>query len=116
MPIRPITIDAKGRPLGRLATRIAYVLRGKNDPSYQPHRIVARDVVVRNCSLVAIPPKKMAQKVFKRTSGFPGALKERSLRDAFAADPAAVLRRAVRGMLPANKQRKQLLLHLTIHN
>ncbi|MFH1171095.1 MAG: 50S ribosomal protein L13 [bacterium] len=109
-----IIIDAQGQKLGRLASRIALLLRGKHLASYRPEKIADIRIVVKNCHLLALSAKKRDQKQYKRTSGYPGAVKTLLLRDAFARDPRAVLLRAIRGMLPANTHRARLLHSLQL--
>ena len=116
MEAKPITIDAQGQSMGRLASRIAILLRGKQSPAFQTREASQRTIIVKNCAKLRIGQKKLDQKVYRRTSGHPGAVKELRLRDAFQQSPRAVLLRTVRGMLPSNKQRRVLLQHLLIEN
>ena len=96
-------VDAEGQTLGRLATRIADTLRGKNKPQYTPHVDTGDFVVVINAEKVAVTGQKLDQKMYYRHSGYPGGLKERSLREQLERRPTEVLRKAVKGMLPKNK-------------
>lgn len=116
MEPKTIILNAEQQSLGRLASRIALLLRGKHSPNFQPHLTPKQKVMVKNCAKLNIQPKKLDQKVYHRTSGYPGAVKTTSLRDAFQQNPSAVLVRAVRGMLPANKQRRILLQNLLVEN
>lgn len=116
MAKQTITIDATGQSLGRLASRIALSLLGKHRADFRPNGGFPTKVVVKHCRNVALTGRKLDQKVFARTSGHPGAVKYTKLREMMERDPRTVLVRAVRGMLPANKQRKAHLLRLTIEN
>jgi large subunit ribosomal protein L13 len=108
------TIDAKGRPLGRLATQIAVLLQGKDKPQYEPRKVGGVRVVVKNIHQVRITGKKASQKIYYRRSGRPGGVKERSFRDVFDKTPERVLISAVRGMLPKNKLASERLKLLVI--
>jgi len=96
-------VDAEGQTLGRLATQIADVLRGKRKPVYTPHVDTGDFVVVVNCEKIQVTGNKLDQKMYYRHSGYPGGLKERSLREQLERRPTEVLRKAVKGMLPKNK-------------
>src|SRR3989337_1717170 len=96
-------IDAEGQTLGRLATKIARLLRGKNKPQYTPHVDTGDFVVVVNAEKVAVTGKKLEQKMYYRHSGYPGGLRERTLAVQLERRPTEVLRKAVKGMLPRNK-------------
>ncbi len=108
-------VDAEGQTLGRLATRIADTLRGKDKPQYTPHTDTGDFVVVVNAEKVAVTGKKMDEKMYYRHSGYPGGLKERSLREQLDRRPTDVLRKAVKGMLPRNRLARQQLLKLKIY-
>jgi large subunit ribosomal protein L13 len=96
-------VDAEAQTLGRLATRIADVLRGKGKPQYTPHVDSGDFVVVVNAEKVRVTGKKLQQKIYYRHSGYPGGLRERTLAEQLERRPEEVLRRAVRGMLPKNR-------------
>jgi large subunit ribosomal protein L13 len=108
-------VDAEGKHLGRLATEIVRVLRGKNKPQYTPHVDVGDFVVVVNADRVAVTGRKAEQKVYRRHSGYPGGMKETSYEQMLARKPTEVLRRAVYGMMPktrlARKQFKKLKIY-----
>ncbi len=108
-------VDADGHTLGRLATRIADVLRGKDKPQYTPHVDTGDFVVVVNAEKVAVTGKKLDDKVYYRHSGYPGGLKRRSLREELERRPTEVLRKAVRGMLPRNRLARQQLTKLKVY-
>ena len=96
-------VDADGLTLGRLATVIADTLRGKRKPIFTPHVDTGDFVVVVNAEKIAVTGNKLDQKMYYRHSGFPGGLKERTLREQLQRRPTEVLRKAVKGMLPRNK-------------
>lgn len=107
-------IDARGIPLGHLATRIALLLRGKHKPTYTPH-IDAGDVVhVTNARAVHVSGQKLATKQYHRFTGYPGGIRTTSLGKRRVQDPTGIIRDAVFGMLPRNRQRSRLLRRLTI--
>ena len=108
-------VDAEGRTLGRLATQIADVLRGKGKPQYTPHVDTGDFVVVVNAEKVRVTGNKLEQKVYYRHSGYPGGLRERTLAEQLARRPEEVLRRAVRGMLPKNRLAAAQLRKLRIY-
>ena len=108
-------VDAEGKTLGRLATRIADTLRGKDKPQYTPHTDTGDFVVVVNAEKVAVTGNKMDQKVYYRHSGYPGGLKERTLREQLQRRPTDVLRKAVKGMLPRNRLASAQLQKLKIY-
>jgi large subunit ribosomal protein L13 len=108
-------VDAEGKHLGRLATKIVRVLRGKNKPQYTPHVDVGDFVVVVNADRVAVTGRKAEQRVYRRHSGYPGGMKETSYEQMLARKPTEVLRKAVYGMMPktrlARKQFKKLKIY-----
>jgi large subunit ribosomal protein L13 len=99
-PPRWYVVDAKGQILGRLASRIAAVLRGKTRPTYTPHVGGGDYVIVINADKVRVTGRKLQQKVYYRHSGYPGGLKEVTLGKLLQRRPEEVLKAAVRGMLP----------------
>jgi large subunit ribosomal protein L13 len=108
-------VDAEGKHLGRLATEIVRVLRGKNKPQYTPHVDVGDFVVVVNADRVAVTGRKAQQRVYRRHSGYPGGMKETSYEQMLARKPTEILRKAVYGMMPktrlARKQFKKLKIY-----
>src|SRR5204863_5975695 len=96
-------VDAEGQILGRLATRIADTLRGKDKPQYTPHTDTGDFVVVVNAEKIAVTGQKLDQKMYHRHSGYPGGLRSRTLREQLDRQPTEVLRKAVKGMLPRNR-------------
>lgn len=109
------TIDATGKVLGRLATKIAILLRGKHKPNFQPNVDMGDFVVVKNIEKIRFTGKKMEKKKYFRHSGFPGGIKEIPLGRLFKEDPARVLKLAVLRMLPKNKLQKKQIKRLRIY-
>lgn len=107
-------LDATDLTVGRLATKIATLLRGKNKPEYQPHLDLGDIVEVRNVDKMKFTGKKFEQKQYYHHSGYIGGLKSKKLSDVFEADPGNVLYRAVREMLPDTKLRVNMLKRLII--
>ena len=105
-------IDATDKVLGRLATRIAILLQGKNKPDFESYKDMGDIIVVKNVSKIKITGKKARQKKYYHHSGFPGGLKEVSFKKIFERNPGEVLRRAVSGMLPKNKLRAKRIKRL----
>ena len=108
------TIDATGGILGRLASQIATLLRGKNKPDFQPYKDMGDFVIVKNVNKLRVTGKKIEDKKYYRHSGYLGGLKEIPLKKLFAERPAEVLKEAVYGMLPRNKLRAKQIKRLKI--
>ena len=106
------TIDAENKILGRLATRIVLLLRGKYKPDFAPNKDIGDFVLVRNVSKLKFSGKKMEQKRYYRHSGYLGGMKETPLKKIFAKDPGEILKKAVFGMLPKNKLRSKQIKRL----
>ncbi|MBW2123513.1 MAG: 50S ribosomal protein L13, partial [Deltaproteobacteria bacterium] len=95
-------VDASGKVLGRLASRLAMVLRGKTKPIYTPHVDTGDYVVVINAEKIMLTGRKMENKVYYRHSGYPGGLKSTTARALLDTKPEKLLKKAVKGMLPKN--------------
>ncbi len=108
-------VDASGKNLGRLSSQIAAVLIGKHRPEFTPGVDLGDYVIVTNCGQITVTGKKMDQKMYYRHSGYPGGLKERTLRQMLDTFPDRVIRSAVWGMLPHNKMGRKLLKKLKIY-
>ncbi len=108
-------VDASGQVLGRLATRIARTLQGKDKPMYTPHILTGDYVVVINAAKIRVTGNKMDQKIYYRHSGYVGNLKETPLSDLLEKHPARVIRLAVKGMLPDTKRGRQMLGRLKVY-
>jgi large subunit ribosomal protein L13 len=110
-----IFVDASGQTLGRLATQIADVLRGKRKPEFTPHCDVGDFVIVVNAEKVAVTGKKREEKRYYRHSGYPGGLRSRTLGEMLERRPEEVLRRAVKGMLPRTRLGRAQLRKLRVY-
>ena len=108
-------VDAAGQNLGRLATQIATVLRGKHKPLYTPGLDCGDFVIVVNADKVHVTGRKLDQKFYYRYSGYPGGLAEISLREQLAKHPERVIEAAVKGMLARNRLRRQLIRKLKVY-
>lgn len=107
-------IDAAGKAVGRVATEVAMLLRGKNKPTFEPHIDGGDFVTIINAGQVKFTGKKLAQKDFYHHTMYPGGLRRTALKTAFENDPTDVMKRAVYGMLPKNRLRDQMIKRLTI--
>jgi len=109
-------VDATNRPLGRLACEIANVLRGKHRPEFSPHLSLGDHVVVINADKIYISGAKREKKLYYRFSGYPGGLKVRTMREVIDKDPTAVVRTAVRKMLPSTRLGRRMLKKLRVYS
>ncbi len=109
-------VDAQDQILGRLATKIAKLLMGKDKPYFVRHLDCGDWVVVTNAEKIKVTGKKASQKTYYRHSGYPGGFKQITLEKQIALDPTKVIRHAVSGMLPKNKLRKRMLARLRIYS
>ncbi|HLF81988.1 MAG TPA: 50S ribosomal protein L13 [Anaerolineales bacterium] len=107
-------VDAQGQTLGRLATRIARALIGKNKPQFTPGVDIGDFVVVVNAEKITVSGKRLDQKVYYHNSGYPGGMKAVTLRDQLVRRPERVIRSAVWGMLPHNRYGRRLLRKLRV--
>ncbi len=108
-------VDAEGETLGRLASRIAPILKGKHKPIYTPHLDCGDFVVIVNAEKVRVTGRKLDQKFYHRHSGYPGGLTSISLRDQLDKHPERVLTAAIRGMLPKNKLGRRMIKKLKVY-
>ncbi len=108
-------IDADGQTLGRLASQVAMILRGKHKPIYTPHVDCGDHVIVINADKVVLTGKKLDQKVYYRYSGYIGGLKETSARNMLANKPEKMVYEAIKGMMPKNSLGKQMLTKLRVY-
>ena len=108
-------VDAEGKTLGRLATQLADVLRGKRKPDFTPHIDTGDFIVVVNAEKIRVTGDKMNSKIYWRHSGYPGGIKSRTLGEMLEKQPEEVIRKAVRGMLPRTKLGRQQLLKLKVY-
>ena len=107
-------LDAKDQILGRLATRVADLLRGKGNPNFVSNRDMGDNVVVINALGIKVTGKKMEDKIYYHHSGHPGGIKQKTLKEAIEKDPTWPLKNAVYGMLPKNKLRNIFIKKLKI--
>ena len=109
-------IDADGQTLGRLATQVAMILRGKHKPTFTPHVDCGDNVIVINAGKVVLTGKKLEQKKYYRYSGYVGGLKETSARDMLATKPEKVVYEAIKGMMPKNSLGRNMLTKLRVYS
>ena len=108
-------VDAAGKTLGRLATEVATVLRGKHKPTYTPHMDCGDYVIVINAEKVEVTGKKRKEKVYKRHTGYPGGLRETTFEKLIAKKPEEIVRHAVKGMMPNGKLGRQMYKKLKVY-
>lgn len=102
-------VDAKGKTLGRLASEVAKILRGKHKPTFTPHVDTGDFVIVINAEQVEVTGKKAEKKLYRWHSGYPGGLKERTFNEMIEKKPTEVVYRAVKGMLPKNRLGRKMI-------
>ena len=110
-----VLVDADGQALGRLASEVAKLLRGKHKPNYTPHVDCGDNVVVTNAAKVSLSGKKWESKTYIRHTGYPGGQRSLSAKELLAKDPARVVEKAVKGMLPKNKLGADLFRNLKVY-
>ncbi|HBG24470.1 MAG: 50S ribosomal protein L13 [Bacteroidetes bacterium RIFOXYA12_FULL_40_10] len=110
-----VVIDATDQVVGRLASRIALILRGKNKPSFTPHVDCGDNVIVINAEKVRLTGKKMTDKVYVRHTGYPGGQRFSSPKELLTRKPLAVVEHAVKGMLPKNRLGAELFRNLFVY-
>ena len=108
-------VDAEGMVLGRLATEVARILRGKHKPTYTPHMDTGDHVIVINADKVVLTSNKGDKLFVHRHSGYPGGLRTRSYGDLLSKNPEDAVRRAVRGMIPKNRLGRQMITKLKVY-
>ncbi|OON90329.1 MAG: 50S ribosomal protein L13 [Epulopiscium sp. Nele67-Bin001] len=108
-------VDAQGQTVGRLASQVASVLRGKHKPTYTPHVDCGDHVIIINADKVVFTGKKLDQKLYRRHSGYVGGLKETKARDVLNNHPERILMHAIKGMLPKNSLGRKLLTNVRIY-
>jgi len=108
-------VNAEGQTLGRLASQVAAVLRGKHKPQYSPAVDVGDFVIVVNAEKIRVTGRKMLQKKYYRHSGYPGGLSEITLADQLERYPTRVIKAAVRGMLPRNRLGRKMFKKLKVY-
>lgn len=108
-------VDASGKVLGRLATQIANILRGKHKPEYTPHADAGDYVIVINADQIKVTGKKAQDKIYYSHSGFPGGLKERAFDEVKSQNPTEIIELAVKGMVPKNPLGREMLRKLKVY-
>ncbi len=108
-------IDAEGKPLGRVATEVAKLLRGKHKPTFTPNMDVGDHVIVINCSKVILTGNKLNQKIYRSHSGYIGGMKEIAAKDMLKDKPERAMMLAIKGMLPHNSLGRQSLKKLRVY-
>ncbi len=108
-------IDAEGKVLGRLASRVVGILRGKNKPQFAPHWDMGDPVIIINAGKIRVTGRKPAQKVYHRHSGYPGGHKVETYEKLIARRPTAPLEQAIKGMLPKGPLGRKMFQHLKVY-
>ncbi|MGI2262228.1 50S ribosomal protein L13 [Candidatus Cardinium hertigii] len=109
-----VVVDASSQPLGRLASQIAYLIRGKHKPNFTPHLDEGDHVIVLNAEKVALSGNKWVKKIYTTYSGYPGGLKRATPQEVQASNPKRIIEHAVKGMLPKNRLGRMLLHNLHV--
>lgn len=109
------TLDAQGKTIGRIATEAANILMGKNSPSFERNTVSQNRVRIINAAKASVEEKKAEETTFARYSGYPGGFREEKMSDVIAKKGvSAIIERAVSGMIPNNKLKKEILKHLVV--
>ena len=108
-------VDAEGMTLGRLASQVAAILRGKNKPTYTPHCDTGDHVIIINAAKVVLTGKKLDQKIYYHHSDYVGGMKETTLREMLAKKPEKVIELAIKGMLPKGPLGRQMITKLHVY-
>ena len=109
-----VIVDAEGQVLGRLGSKVAKILRGKNKPSFTPHADCGDNVIVINAEKVVLTGKKMSDKVYIRHTGYPGGQRQQTATEVMAKFPERLVEKAVKGMLPKNSLGRKLYTNLHV--
>ncbi|MDP4183297.1 MAG: 50S ribosomal protein L13 [Bacillota bacterium] len=110
-----LIVDADGKPLGRLASEVAKLLRGKHKPTYTPHVDTGDFVIVLNAEKVVLTGKKLEQKMYRHYSGYPGGMKELKYKHVMATRPEMAVELAIKGMLPKNSLGRSMYKKLKVY-
>ena len=108
-------VDAEGKTLGRMASAVAAILRGKNKPTYTPHVDGGDYVIVINADKVAVTGKKRQEKIYKRHTGYPGGLRELTFEQLMEKHPEEVVKHEIKGMMPTGKLGRQMYKKLKVY-
>ena len=109
-------VDANGQVLGRLASKVAQILRGKHKPMYSPHLDLGDHVIIINANKIRVTGKKLQQKFYYRHTGYPGGLRSKSLGVLLKEKPEWILEHAIKGMLPHNKLGRKIFKKLRVYS
>lgn len=110
-----ILVDAEGQALGRLASRVAFILRGKHKPNYTPHADCGDNVIVINAEKITLSGNKFVEKQYVRHTGYPGGQRTSTAEEVHAKFPERIIEKAVKGMLPKNKLGSELFRNLKVY-
>ena len=108
-------VDAEGKTLGRMASEVAAILRGKNKPTFTPHVDCGDYVIVINAEKVAVTGKKRQEKIYKRHTGYPGGIRELTFEQLLEKHPEEVVKHAIKGMMPTGKLGRQMYKKLKVY-
>ncbi|MDO1513444.1 50S ribosomal protein L13 [Maribacter confluentis] len=110
-----LLVDAEGETLGRVASKVAYLLRGKHKPSFTPHVDCGDNVVIINAEKIALSGNKWSSKVYLRYTGYPGGQRTTSVKQLLEKNPEGILEKAIKGMLPKNRLGADLFRNLKVY-
>lgn len=110
-----LVVDAEGQSLGRLASKVAKLLRGKHKPNFTPHDDCGDNVIVINAEKVVLTGNKWNDKIYQRYTGYPGGLRETTAKQLFAKDATRLVENAVKGMLPKNKLGRKVIKNIRVY-
>ena len=111
-----LLVDAEGQSLGRMASKVAFLIRGKHKPSYTPHVDCGDNVIVINAEKVVLTGNKWEAKEYVRHTGYPGGQKSLTAEQIFTKNPSLLIEKAVKGMLPKNKLGSKIFKNLRVVN
>ena len=111
-----LMVDAEGQTLGRMASKVAFLIRGKHKPSYTPHVDCGDNVIVINAEKIVLTGNKWEAKEYVRHTGYPGGQRSLTAQELFGKDPARLVEKAVKGMLPKNKLGAALFRNLKVYS
>jgi large subunit ribosomal protein L13 len=109
-----ILVDAEGQALGRLASKVAKILRGKNKPSFTPHADCGDNVIVINAEKVVLTGKKMSDKIYIRHTGYPGGQRQQTASEILTKYPERLVEKAIKGMLPKSRLGRKLYTNVYV--
>ena len=110
-----LLVDAEGHNLGRLASEVAKLLRGKHKPSFTPHVDCGDNVIITNAGKINLTGKKWDQKTYIRHTGYPGGQRSMTATEMYRKDPARIIEKAIKGMLPKNKLGAEIFRNLKVY-